>query len=95
METTKSFTLIQGTFKILDARYLLLNLYNEKILYHNRQLAHIRECNAGDAAEVAQKIADLESIRKSILEFFSVQDANLQVQVNSDIQISFDLPMRD
>ncbi len=89
---TKSFTLIQGTFKMLDAKSLLLNLYHEKVLYHNRQLAHIRECNDGDALEVEKKIAELENIRMSIVEFFLAQDSNLQVQVHSDIRISYDLP---
>jgi hypothetical protein len=93
MEMIKSFTLIAGTFKVADARSIIQNLYNEKVLYHNRQLMHIRECNDGDPSEVEKKIKELESTRKAIAQFLSVTDDDLQVQVHGDIQISLNLPI--
>jgi hypothetical protein len=89
MKMTKSFKLIQGNFKIADARSIIQNLYHEKILYHNRQLAHIRECNDGDAVEVEKKIEELVGTRSAIVEFFLEQDSNLMVHIDSNIQISF------
>jgi prefoldin subunit 5 len=92
MEMTKSFTLITGPFKAEDARSIIQNLYNQKILYHNRQLLQLRECMNGDIVEVEQKITELENTRRAIVEFLSAPGNDLLVQVTGEIQISFNLP---
>jgi hypothetical protein len=92
MEITNFFPLITGTFKIADARSIIQNLYHQKILYHNLQLARIRECNNGNLEEVEQKIDELENNRKAISLFFLAYDDNLQVKINGNIEVSVNIP---
>ncbi|MFD2146145.1 hypothetical protein [Mucilaginibacter antarcticus] len=92
MQTINSFPLITGTFKIADAKSIINTLYNEKILYHNRQLMQILECNEGDVAEVEQKIAELEATRNAIAKFLLIGKNDTLVQVKSEIQINFYSP---
>jgi hypothetical protein len=82
METTKTFK---------DARLIIQNLYNEKILYHNRQLLHIQECMGGNVAEVERKINELEATRIEIIDFLDTPEMNRRVYVSGNIQISLQI----
>lgn len=90
MENSKSFKLIEGTFSASDARSIVLSFFKTKILFHNQQLLGIAEGKKGNALAIEQKIIELDSVRKSIMELLPFETKNDQLlEVNGCIEIKF------
>lgn len=93
MDNIKTFSLVNNTFKVDDALHLILNLYAEKISFHNRQALNINECTGCSPSAIEEKISELRKTRDEISQLLLPQiGSDLLVEVSGDIQISFHTP---
>lgn len=67
MESIKEFTLIAGKFNAQDAKSILLNFYNTKIIFHNQQLLRMAEIGKDDGGLIEYKITELENSKNAII----------------------------
>jgi hypothetical protein len=89
MENCKTFKLIEGTFSAAEARTIILNFYNTKILFHNHQLLAMAEGSSGNRKETEQRIIELDKTRKSITELLTMESGDKQFDVKGYIEIGY------
>ncbi len=69
MEEKKTFRLIEGIFNSPDAQFLVLSFFNDKIMYHNRELHAMKIKHDERAAHVEAKIESLQLERDRFVEY--------------------------
>jgi hypothetical protein len=88
MNSEKSYKLIDGIFEAADANKILLELINNKINYHNRQIFSIKERFNGDASSSEKRIKVLLKTAKALKKTLeSAQKKGLRVELHCPIEI--------
>lgn len=89
MEPTSQFNLINGTFSAAEALHLLMGFYNEKILFHNRQLLALKLKNAGNTHAVEAKISELQKTRDEVFALLnSAKTTNVNYKIKGVVEIT-------
>ncbi len=85
---THEFKLIQGTFKAEEAKRILLEMLNNKINFHSRQIHRIQEQSGGNTTHSENRMNELldtmEVLKKVLME---AEKNNLQVKISCPITI--------
>ncbi len=88
MKDSKTFKLIEGVFNTGDALSLVLNFYNEKIMYHNRELLALKLKHDKSTAPVEAKLESLQTERDRFVEYLrSFAGEQTLFELKSSIQI--------
>lgn len=70
--------LINGTFAASDAKRILLDMLNNKIKFHNRQLQIIQEQGSGDPAHSEKRIDELYDLTEKVKTLLTEAEKNDQ-----------------
>ena len=83
-----TFKLIEGVFNAQDAQLLVLNFYNEKIMYHNRELLALRIKNIENTAQVEAKLESLQNEKERFIAYLrTFTDDQTRFELKGSIQI--------
>ncbi len=88
MKDRKTFKLIEGVFTAQDAQLLVLIFYNEKIMFHNRELLAMKIKNDHRTERVEEKIDSLMNARDKFIEYlrsFSTEGTLFDINGSIDI----------
>lgn len=89
MENKKSLHLIEGTFKPNEAIEVLLNLYNQKIKFHELKNFSTQECTGNQDSFSIKRIpeleADIETI-KAIIANATLEDKKVVIHSTLTIE---------
>lgn len=92
MSSSKTFTLVQGSYSPDDAKEILMNLIQSKIQFHNiRKLSSFEK--SGSMDEISEdRISDLKEARKEILDMLKASEEKgiSNVVINSTIHITLE-----
>jgi|GEM_PF-1979338 len=89
MMDSNTFKLIEGVFNARDAQLLVLNFYNEKIMYHNRELLALRIKNIENTTHVEAKLESLQSEKDRFIAYLQTfKDDQTLFELKSSIQIN-------
>ena len=92
MSSSKTFTLVKGSYSPDDAKEILMNLIQSKIQFHNiRKLSSFEKSGSRDEKS-EDRISDLKETRKEILEILKSSDEKgiSNVIINSTIHITLE-----
>ena len=92
MSSSKTVTLVKGSYSPDDAKGILMSLIQSKIQFHNiRKLSSFEKSGSMDEWS-EERISDLKEARKEILEMLkSVEEKGLSnVVINSSIHITLE-----
>ncbi len=89
MTTTKTLSLIDGSFSTTEAEEILLNIYNTKIHFHEQKNFSSME-RFGKKDETAQRrIPELKAELAKLVKLLSeAKKTNQSLQIKSEIQIA-------
>lgn len=92
MSSSKTFTLVKGSYSPDDAKEILMNLIQSKIQFHNiRKLSSFEKSGSRDETS-EDRISDLKEARKEILDMLKSSDEKgiSNVSINSTIHITLE-----
>jgi hypothetical protein len=83
------FKLIQGTFKAEDAKRILLEMLNNKVNFHSRQIHRIQEHSGGNTQNSENRMNELldtmEVLKKVLIQ---AEKNNREVKISCPITIA-------
>ena len=79
-----SFNLLNGTFSVKEALYILMELYSNKITFHQRDVFSKEERNQGDVTHSKNRIIELT---ESCIPF-RIKNDFIYKKISSDVLIS-------
>ena len=86
----KVFSLIDGAYSSKEAREILMNLYSDKVRFHEKKNFSSNECFGKDDLNAIKRIPQLKECQKNILELMKTAELeNKKVIVTSFVEISF------
>ncbi|MDK2773122.1 hypothetical protein [Flavobacterium haoranii] len=81
-----SFNLLNGTFSVKEALYILMELYSNKITFHQRDVFSKEERNQGDVTHSKNRIIELTEDKNRIREILtSSENLERKVKINGEI----------
>ena len=90
MKKPPALKLIDGTFSPGDARKILMELIQNKINFHTREIQRIEEHKEGNATRSEKRIAQLrkssEALKKQLV---LAEQKGMQLKVKGTIEITF------
>lgn len=90
MKNPHTFKLIDGKFTANEARKILIELIQNKISYHSREIHMMEEHNEGNTARSARRIEQLkkssETLKKILLQ---ADNKGMQLKVRGTVEITF------
>ncbi|AWG22503.1 hypothetical protein FFWV33_13695 [Flavobacterium faecale] len=88
MDNKQSLHLIEGTFLPSEAVDILLNLYNQKIKFHELKNFSTQECTGDQDLYSVKRIPELEADIETIKKFMAKATiSNKKVQIYSTLSI--------
>lgn len=88
-DLAETFALVKGTFTVDEAREVLMALIESKVTFHSRKKLRSFEQSGEADPKSEKKIAELENMRKEVLELISHAKKNdQQLQINSELNIT-------
>lgn len=82
------FKLIDGTFNPEDAKRILLEMLNNKVNFHSRQIQRIQEHSGGNITQSEERMHELldtiEVLKKIVVH---AEKNNLDIKINCPISI--------
>lgn len=82
------YNLIKGEFSAKEAQEILMQLYTNKIKFHQRDVFAKEERNDGNSTLSKNRIEELILEKEKIKDFLSNQEiADKKIMINADIQI--------
>lgn len=90
MNNTEKITLINGVFKQEDAKEILMNVFNEKIKFHDLKQFSMLVCSGKEDEAIKKRLLELkESINKINDIILSAKAENKFITIQADVNISF------
>ncbi len=90
MKNSHTFKLVDGKFSPSDARKILMELIQNKINFHSRQIHMMEEHNEGNTSRHQKRIEQLkksaERLKKALV---LAEKKGMQLKVNGNIEITF------
>lgn len=87
VETIK---LIDGTYTAKEAAEIMFAVLDDKIKFHNIQIAHYMETKKGDIEHSRQRLAELKAERARISSIIKeAEESQSPLRLSSHIQIDF------
>lgn len=88
ISTQEKSHLIKGTFSAADARKILLEMVQNKINFHNRQIHIIQEQTGGDTSYSENRIDELYAITEKIKELLvEAESKNRKIRIECPLLI--------
>ena len=90
MKNPHTFKLIDGKFTPLEARKILIELIQNKINFHSREIHMMEEHNEGNTSRPEKRIAQLRKSSETLKKVFLQADKKgMQLKLRGDIEITF------
>ena len=90
MKKPHTFKLVDGTFSPTDARKILIELIQNKINFHSREIHMMEEHNEGNTSRHEKRIAQLRKSSETLKKVFLQADKKgMQLKLRGDIEITF------
>jgi hypothetical protein len=90
MKNPHTFKLVDGKFSPKEARKILMELIQNKINFHSREIQMMEEHNEGTTTRSQKRVEQLkksaETLKKVLLQ---ADDKGLQLKVKGTIEINF------
>lgn len=90
MKNSHTFKLVDGKFTPSDARKILIELIQNKINFHTRELHRMEEHREGNATRSEKRITQLrkssEALKKKLVQ---AEQKGMQLKVKGVIEITF------
>ncbi|BCY28311.1 hypothetical protein [Flavobacterium okayamense] len=81
-----NFNLLNGTFSVKDALTILMELYSNKINFHQKDIFSKEERNHGDITHSKNRIIELNEERNKIRRILTAsENLNKNVKINGGI----------
>lgn len=89
MKTDLNFDLINGTFKPLEAKSILLTLLKNKINFHELEIFSSQERFGKDLPHSQKRITELKSSIQQVEFFFrELDNSDFSIKITSSVEIS-------
>ncbi len=85
-EEKEKFKLVEGTFKVSDAKEILLGLIEHKIQFHNRKIHGHAERHGEVDTPNKERLKVLRQTRDKLIEYLDAHTSEM-VHIHSDITI--------
>jgi hypothetical protein len=90
MKKPHTFKLIDGKFSPVEARKILIELIQNKINFHSRQIHMMEEHNEGNTAHSKSRIARLKKTSENLKKILIKADnSGTRLKVKGTIEIEF------
>lgn len=90
MKNPHTFKLIDGKFSPIEARKILIDLIQNKINFHSREIHMMEEHNEGNTARSERRIAQLKKSAETLKKVLMQADSKgMQLKVRGTVEITF------
>lgn len=90
MKNPHTFKLIYGKFSPLEARKILIELIQNKINFHSREIHMMEEHNLGNTKRSERRITQLKKSAETLKKvLYQAENKGMQLKVNGSVEITF------
>ena len=90
MKNLHTFKLVDGKFAPKEARKILMELIQNKINFHSREIQMMEEHNEGNTARSQKRIEQLKKSADTLKKvLFQADNKGMQLKVKGTIEITF------
>jgi hypothetical protein len=90
MKKPHTFKLIDGKFNAIEARKILIDLIQNKINYHAREIHMMEEHNEGNTDKSIKRVAQLKKSADTLKKVLLQADSKgMQLKIRGTVEITF------